>query len=58
MREINPKDITLFKRSFTLATIIMLVALFFNFILKWIIPTLVLSIIIFLILKYITKLNI
>jgi hypothetical protein len=58
MREINPKDITLFKRSFTLATIIMLVILFFNFILKWIFPTLVLAVVIFLILKYATKLNI
>lgn len=57
MREINPKDIDLFKRSFSLAVAIMLLILFAKFIIIWIWPTLVLSIIIFFILKYINRNN-
>lgn len=57
MREINPNDIDLFKRSFSIAAAIMLLILFAKFILIWIWPTLVLSIIIFFILKYVNKNN-
>ena len=57
MREINPRDIDLFKKSFSLAIAIMLFVLFAKFILIWIWPTLILSIIIFFILKYVNRNN-
>lgn len=57
MREINPNDIELFKRSFAIATAIMLLTIFAKFIFIWIWPTLILSIIIFLILKYSNRFN-